>query len=129
MGDNNGSEYLLDLNTAEVLPTIRIDGEAYPLRMDAEYAELLRLRDFGKRVQTLTRAEERTEQEETELRDLVRKQVRSVLKAPDEVLGKLSDIQRVRIVMAFNDQLEGRLGPTKAPSMISHGSGDSTAAQ
>lgn len=129
MTDNNGNGYLLDLSTTEDLPSVRIDGSPYAIRIDVEYSELLRLRDIGKRIQAVTEASERTEQEEAELRKLMRSQVRAVLKAPDEVLEKLTDLQRFRIVMAFNEQVGERLDPTKAASRTSRDSGGSTAAR
>jgi len=121
MGSGNGTEYLLDLTTAEALPSVRIDGQAYGIRIDVEYAELLRLRDIGRRIQAINDSEERTEQEDAELGDLLRKMVASVLKAPNEVLEKLTDLQRFRIVTVFNEQVEARSGPTTAATKTSLG--------
>jgi len=122
MGSNNGSEYLLDLTTAEALPSVRIDGQSYGLRIDVEYAELLRLRDMGRRIQEIAESEERTEQEDAELGDLLKREIAAVLKAPEEVLARLTDLQRFQLVTVFSNEVEERIaGPTKAATKTSRG--------
>ena len=123
------SDCLLDLQTDEPLPVIRIDGKDYALRLDVEYAVLLRNKTIGERVQVLTDLTERTEQDEAELRDLLRKSVRSSVKAPDDVLNKLTDIQGFQIVQVFGKQITKQLDPTGAGGTTSPVSGGSTAAR
>ncbi len=125
----NRSDYLLDLQTDEPLPAIRIDGKDYALRIDVEYAELLRNKKLGERVQVLTQLNEMTEQNESELRELLRKSVRSAVKAPDAVLDKLTDMQRFQVIQVFGKQISEAMDPTTAGGNSSPVLGGSTAGQ
>lgn len=124
---SDGRRPTRDISTAEDLPFVRIDGADYELRLDVEYAEILRMRDVGRRVDSLSDKKDRTEQDEAELSDLLRRSVRQMLKdAPEEVLAGLRDLQRFAIVSAWNDEAMGVLNPTGAgagrPSRDSNGS-------
>lgn len=108
------SDALFDLSTGDELPHITIDGESYDLALDIEYGELLAIVRLGQRVQELTEHPgDLTEQQEAEMRELLRGGIRRCLKAPDEVLAKLSDAQRFRVLMAFNEQFGRVVNPTQ----------------
>lgn len=102
---------LYSLTTAEVLPTISIDGKEYPFRLNVEYAEILQLQDIGDRIRDITeKGNARTEQDEAELPELLKRATIRMVDLPPEVDARLNDLDRFRITAIFNDLVQERLG-------------------
>lgn len=129
MSQANG-DVLLDFSHALPQKRVRLrDGNDYPLRLDLEYTEQLRMVRMETRFRELTELEERTEQEEAEVRDLLRRMARSTVEAPPELLDQLTDTERTALWGRFWSEIKDRVDPTKRLSPTSSGSGDSTAAR
>lgn len=102
------AEPLLDLDTIEARPTVRINKRDYPMRTADEFAYLA----FRQQSQTLTRlgtllTKTRLKPaEESEQARLMDKLCRVVLVAPDVVHKSLRDDQRLAIIQVFSTLLE-----------------------
>jgi hypothetical protein len=131
MGQNGRKpKAVADFTTGEQLPFIAIDGENYDLALD-DYSEVVDLRRRARRISELTddeRQEDLTEQEETELADLLQAAVTRMVRAPKEVLAKLTDLQRMGISNIYYGRAVEILDPTgELIGRFSPGSNDSTA--
>jgi len=101
---------LYEFTTAEELPTVKIDGQPYPFRLDVEYSKLLQLKDIGEKLQAISENAERTEQEEAALPELLKAITKRMVELPPAVDEKLTDLQRFRISSIFNELVEERIG-------------------
>lgn len=126
---DDGRRPAREFSTSEEPPFVRIDGEDYELHLAMDYSEILQHQRAAKRMLDLGAREDLVEQEEATLGDLLRTNVRIMLKAPDELLNKLNDLHRLSIVSAWNEEAVAILSsPTKAgDGRSSPGSTGSTA--
>jgi len=123
-----GSAY--DFSTTEERPFVTIDGEKYPLRLDLPWTEFLRMRERGTRLRSLSEQDERTEAEETELEELLREISTKTLEAPDEVIEKLTDMQKFQLWNVYAEEAKRLRGPTngeRSPDSDDSTEGASTA--
>ncbi len=130
MGKNGGREPLLDLETDKPLPAVRIDGVDYPLRLNVAYPEMVAQRQRARKIIDLSNDErpELTEQEEAELGDLLAGSVGRMIDAPEDVLSKLTDLQRVAVTTTYYNEALEIMDPTGVNrGSSSRDSSDSTA--
>lgn len=94
---------VLDLNTLTERPLVAIDGLTYPLRAVEDFSILEHQTHVGQvqRFAALMNIPALTATEETELAALLKSYCQRVLAAPPEVHAKLSDVQRLQVVMTF----------------------------
>ena len=113
--ENGRVKPILNLETDKPLPTVRIDGQDYPLNLNVEYAKMVALRQKAARIAELgggEREEELTEQEEAELSDLLDYSVKRMLDAPAEVISKLTDFQLIAVTTSYYHEALGIMDPT-----------------
>ena len=109
-------------STQEALPTIEIDGEAYPFRLDVDYQEILDLQEIARQLRDITEKPQRTEEDNVQIPQLLEATTERMVKLPTEVSNKLTVLQRLQISMIFNDLVEERVqNPTKNGRGISRG--------
>ncbi len=99
---------LLTLDTLSERQIVRINGEDYELRNAGELSILAyhRLGQKSERVGELLNVDEPTEQQVTTLRAILDELAREILVAPDEVYKLLRDLDKMRLVQAFNATAE-----------------------
>jgi hypothetical protein len=127
-------EPLLDLKSVtDTAQHVRIDGHLYPLRQaDAlSIRHQLRLSRDMQRLGRLLMLEERTEEEDAEVTQLIGDTCRIVLLGADAAIARLTDIQRLSILEAFSTpRLEHRravVAKTNRPARRSTGANGSRA--
>jgi hypothetical protein len=106
---------LINLDTlAPDRPTVRIDGQSYQLKRAEDFglqdwAEFQLLQSKAGYLEAIATGQENPE-DVADLSKMLRTMVRMVvLDAPDEVLERLNDAQRLALLQAF-------VGATKAPA-------------
>ncbi len=108
----------LILNTEKEIPTVKIDETHYKLRIDMNYAQMLAHQRINKKMTDITKLESLTETEEVDLQKSIDLIMEMIIDAPEEVLDKLTDIQKFQIMKVFNDQLKEYMDPLVAvPNM------------
>lgn len=125
-------ELLLDLETLIERPTITIDKKPYEILSPEELSILdsQRFTSWGARIEKLSQeandlAEDALKENAEELRALVDKVVRKVLvDVPDDILAKLKDAQKLRVVEVFTMLLlRHRMGAAGAAANVMKGLG------
>jgi hypothetical protein len=96
---------ILDLDTLVERAPVRIDGQLYEMLNPAELS-ILDLHRFGAAGAELANLREigadPTDEQMNAVSETLRRMVRMILRAPDEVLDRLTDVHRFRVVQAFN---------------------------
>lgn len=98
------SEPLLDLTTAFERDVVRIDGQAFEMLNPGELSimQLHRIEKIGQRMREITQSEVEEEQKADALGRLSREACGLIFAdCPAEVLDRLSDVQRIRVMQAF----------------------------
>ena len=138
---------ILDLQTRQERPSIRIDGTVYELILpsDLDLEEAIWLEKAGRKIGIFSETlkdDEKNEEAARQLRELLKRFVSILLReAPEEVIERLSDVQRLAVVNAYSQKiaqekhdffgLAGMSPPEEAPpsgSTSSRRSAASTAA-
>lgn len=107
---------LLDIFTTRDRPFIRIDGADYELRTsnDLTLEAYRAIERAAPRINTLIVKSGMSPAEESELSQLLDMVCRRALVAPDDLLGRLGDINRMVIFTAFTNLLTPSLLRTRA---------------
>jgi len=107
---------LLDLSTEIKRDFVTIDGENHDLCAvdDVSLDEFIWLgRGINKVQAEMNSSDESDGDHEGELMQLLEKMTAKVIKAPPEVLSKLSDFSKLAIITAFFNQATNRGSPIK----------------
>ncbi len=107
---------------------ITIDGEPYNLRTRPETAETLRNRDLGEEIKELIelRGDERTAEHDARIVEINNTLVNSWVDAPPEILAKLPDEERAKLINYVTDEIKKRAAPLETGGESSPDSTDST---
>ena len=99
--------------TVEPEQQITIDGEPYSLRTRPSTKEALRNRDLGEEVKALweLRGDERTAEDDERIVEINDILVGSYVDAPPEILAKLPDSERVKLVQYVTEEIKKREVP------------------
>lgn len=109
---------LLNLDTLVIRPIITIDGADYEMLNPGEISllDLHRFGALGSEFDALSAAvqgEQMTEEQAAAVSAALDKMVRMILRAPEDLLSRLTDVHRYRIVEAFNMLTRSRLPETR----------------
>lgn len=107
MSDENKA---FELRTDNERPTLKIDDATYHFRVrdDLSMREIAFVQFAGKRIgvlqDELQNSDSWSEEKADELEELVDRVARVVLHdVPDDILGKLSDMQKLNLIEAFSE--------------------------
>ena len=105
---------LLSLDTLSERYTVVIDGVLREMLNPQELSivDYHRLGKKGARLEAIMEADDPSEEEWAEARQIMDELCRSVLLAPDEVHERLSDTHRLQVTNAFTGLLRGSKLPT-----------------
>lgn len=118
---------VLDLDALTEAPQVRIDGQLYDLRTKGEFSPLdaHRFKKLGGRMDALVSKEDLSDAEESELEGITARICRDVIDAPEDVLAKLRDSQRMRIISTFVETLS----ETSQPAAVETPAAEKTTAE
>ena len=108
---------LLNLDTLVVRPLVAIDGKDYEMLNPGEVSilDLHRFGALGAEFEGITSSVQAdtdlTTEQVTAVSVALDRMVRMILRAPEDVLSRLTDVHRYRIIEAFNT-----LTPSKLPA-------------
>ena len=114
--------------TVEPEQHITIDGEPYNLRTRPGTTEVLRNRDLGEEVKELIelRGDDRTPDHDKRIVEINDTLVGSYVDAPPEILAKLPDEERAKLINYVSDEIKKRAAPLETGDDASPDSTDST---
>jgi len=106
---------ILNLDTLVVRPLVTIDGTDYEMLNPGELSilDLHRFGALGSEFQSITDSAEKdadlTDAQVVQVGATLDRMVRMILRAPDEVLNRLTDVHKYRIVECFSSLTPSRL--------------------